>query len=258
MSGATEQPKPAAPVAGPDTGGTGGTAGAAAGHRPGAGPPGRPSLGWTEIGVAVVAWFVFSVGAYVVAGTPSPDGRGTLPVLAAAAAAFLLAVAVALVVRVRWLPAVGVRSTTWRWLLAGAGVGVLARVLAAGLVFGYMALTGDRSNPQDFLAGTAASGGLQLVGLLLLGAVLTPIAEELFFRGVLYGGLRRYGVVAAVIVSSVLFGLAHGLNVVLPVAIMLGVLNALLYERSGSIWPSVVAHGVHNALGFAVAALVLT
>lgn len=254
MSEATEHPNPVIPATGPGTGAAPGEVGR---PRPGAGPPGRPSLGWTEIGIAVVAWFGFSIVAYFVAGVPGPQGEGTLGVLAAASAAFLLAVAVALVARVRWLPAVGLRSTTWRWLLAGAGVGVLARVLAFGLVLGYMAVTGDESNPQDYLTGTAAAGGVQLVGLLLLGAVLTPIAEELFFRGVLFGGLRRYGVVVAVIVSAVLFGLAHGFNVVLPVAIMLGVLNALLYERSGSIWPSVVAHGVHNALGFVLAAVVL-
>ncbi|TCK22734.1 CPBP family intramembrane glutamic endopeptidase [Pseudonocardia endophytica] len=226
--------------------------------RPGAGPAGRPSLGWTEIGIGIVAWFVFSVVAFFVTGLPGPQGQNTLPVLASGAIAFLLAVAVALVVRVRSPAAVGLRSTTWRWLLAGVGVGVLARVLAFGLILGYMALTGDNSNPQDYLTGTAAAGGLQLVGLMLLGAVLTPIAEELFFRGVLFGGLRRYGVVIAVIVSALLFGMAHGFNVVLPVAVVLGALNALLYERSGSIYPPMIAHGVHNALGFALAAIVLS
>jgi uncharacterized protein len=251
MSEATERPE-LVPAEGSGTGA------APSRPRPGAGPAGRPSLGWTEIGIAIVAWFVFSVVAYFVAGLPGPQGQNTLPVLAAGAAAFLLAVVVALVVRVRWLPAVGLRSTTWRWLLAGVGVGVLARVLAFGLILGYMALTGDQSNPQDYLTGTAAAGGLQLVGLMLLGAVLTPIAEELFFRGVLYGGLRRYGVVVAVIASALLFGLAHGINVVLPVAVVLGALNALLYERSGSIYPSMIAHGVHNALGFALAAIVLS
>lgn len=235
----------------------GGAAGTLDRPRPGAGPPGRPSLGWTEIGVAVVAWFVFSVVAFLVTGLPGPQGQNTLPVLAGSAVAFLLAVGIALAVRVRWLPAVGLRATTWRWLLVGAGVGVLARVLAFGLVLGYQAVTGDRSDPQDFLVGTAAAGGIGFVLLLVLGAGLTPIGEELFFRGVLYGGLRRYGVVVAVVASALLFGLAHGINVVLPVAVVLGVLNALLYERSGSIWPPVVAHGVHNALGFALAALLV-
>lgn len=225
--------------------------------RPGAGRPGGKSLGWTEIGVAVPAWVVLSVAAFFVAGVPGPNGENTLPVLAAAAVSFLLAVAIALAVRVRWLPALGIRATSWRWLLAGAGTGVLTRVLTFGLVFGYQALTGDQSNPQDYLVGTAVGGGIGLVLLLLLGAGLTPVAEELFFRGVLFGALRRYGVWVAVIASALLFGLAHGVNVVLPVAVVLGALSALLYERSGSIWPSMVAHGVHNALGFALAAVVL-
>ncbi len=226
--------------------------------RPGAGPPGRPSLGWTEIVFTIVVYFVLSVAAFFVTGVPGPQGQNTLPVLLGASVVTLLAVAGALALRVRWLPAIGVRATTWRWLAIGAGVGVLARVLAFGLVLGYMALTGDRSDPQDFLTGTAAAGGISLVLLFVLGAGLTPVAEELMFRGVFYGALRRYGVVLAVIGSSLLFGLAHGVNVVLPVAVVLGVLNAIMYERSGSIWPSVVAHGVHNALGFALAAFVLS
>jgi membrane protease YdiL (CAAX protease family) len=56
----------------------------------------------------------------------------------------------------------------------------------------------------------------------------------------------------ATAVSAVVFGLFHGVNVVLPAAIVLGILNAALYERSGSIWPAVVAHAVNNTLIFVV------
>ena len=133
--------------------------------RPGAGPPGRPSLGWTEIGIAVVAWFVFSVVAILVTGMPGPQGQNTLPVLAGSALAFLLAVGIALAVRVRWLPAVGLRATTWRWLLAGVGVGVLMRALAFGLVLGYQAITGDLSDPlADRAAPPKAVTSRKLVG----------------------------------------------------------------------------------------------
>ena len=54
----------------------------------------------------------------------------------------------------------------------------------------------------------------------------------------------------AVPVSAVFFGLFHGVNVVLPGAIVLGILAALLYEKSGSIWPPVVAHAVNNMAAF--------
>lgn len=262
MSEPIGRPGAVVPGAGPDaavgTADTADTTDTEVRPRPGTGRPGRPSLGWTEIAVAIVAFLVFSVASIVVTGLPGPQGQNTIPVLAGAAVAFLLAVAVALALRVRSLPAVGLRSTTWRWLLAGVGVGVLARILAFGLVLGYMAITGDQSNPQDYMVATATSGAVGLLLVLVFGAVLTPVAEELMFRGVLYGALRRYGIVAATIVSALLFGLAHGFTIVFPVAVMLGALNALLYERAGSIWPSVVAHAVHNALGFSIAALVLS
>ena len=70
---------------------------------------------------------------------------------------------------------------------------------------------------------------------------LGPLGEELFFRGVIYTYCRRWGV-AAVAVSSLLFGLVHGLDVTLVSASFFGVILALLYERSGSLWPLVASH----------------
>ena len=83
--------------------------------------------------------------------------------------------------------------------------------------------------------------------------MLTPLAEELLFRGILYTWLRRWGVAVAVGVSAVVFGLAHGVSFVLPAAILLGVLTALIYEKSGSVWPAVIAHVANNTIVFVVA-----
>jgi len=70
-------------------------------------------------------------------------------------------------------------------------------------------------------------------------------------------GLRRYGLIVAVVLSAVLFGAAHGLNVVGITAAVLGVLNALLYDRTRSIWPAVVAHAINNTIVFVSAAVLL-
>jgi uncharacterized protein len=78
----------------------------------------------------------------------------------------------------------------------------------------------------------------------------------LLFRGMLYTFLRRWGPVVAVAVSSLLFGLLHGADLVFLVhAALMGVLLALLYESSGSLWPGVVAHSLHNALLFGLVRL---
>jgi len=139
-------------------------------------------------------------------------------------------------------------STTTVGLLSTAsiGVGALATLLMGLLV--------DRVPRVRLLAAGPIWG---LIGLVAAGAVLAPLGEELLFRGIVFGGLRRYGLVISTLVSAVLFGLAHGINVVLPAAIVLGVLNALLYHRSRSIWPSIVSHAVNNTIVFVTVAILL-
>ena len=52
----------------------------------------------------------------------------------------------------------------------------------------------------------------------------------------------------ALYLSALIFGLVHGVSVILPVAIMVGVLTAVIFRRTGSIWPCFILHGVYNAI----------
>jgi uncharacterized protein len=222
-------------------------------RRIGRGREGRPGLGWTELVVAVPLYLLLSIltGTVLLAVTRG----GTLPIVplvALSGLAALLTVVIVVTLRVRSPAAVGLRGVSWRWLLLGLGAGLAAFLVNRLVVLAYVLVTGDLSNPQQDLADAAA--GPQLVWLLLAGGVFVPLCEELLFRGVGFGSLRRYGWWVAAIVSSLLFGVAHGFNVVLPAAVLLGLLNCLLYERSGSIWPGVVAHGVNNLIAFSLAA----
>lgn len=93
-----------------------------------------------------------------------------------------------------------------------------------------------------------------LVGLGISVVVLAPFCEELFFRSLVYGGLRqtRFPRVALP-VSGVLFGAFHfALPVLIPFA-MIGVLFAWANERTDSLWTSIAAHGAFNGLSFALA-----
>lgn len=76
-----------------------------------------------------------------------------------------------------------------------------------------------------------------------------PVFEEIFFRGFAYGFFRtRYGVVRAAIFSSLLFTLMHvSLIAALPI-FLLGIFLAVLYEKTGSLVPSIAAHVVHNLI----------
>ncbi|MGO6695838.1 lysostaphin resistance A-like protein [Rhizobium johnstonii] len=80
------------------------------------------------------------------------------------------------------------------------------------------------------------------------GAIFTPFGEEILFRGVVANALNRYGVFAGVVLSSIIFGLVHGVSVILPVAIMVGVLCGILFRATRSVWPCVILHCVYNAM----------
>ncbi|MHC1560259.1 CPBP family intramembrane glutamic endopeptidase [Actinomycetospora sp. C-140] len=226
---------------------------------PASGAPERPRPGWTEIAVGAVAYLALTALAAILLGGLLRPGSAALSVVAIgiSGAAALGAALLAVAVRVRSLPAIGVRAASWRWLLVGVAGGVVGFAVNRVIIIGYVLATGDMSNPQaGFLPGL--TGDLPTFALMmLLGAVLVPVGEELLFRGVVTTALGRYGAGVAVLASALVFALAHGVSIVLPAAFVLGVVNALLLRRSGSVWPGVLAHGVNNALVFGLAAIVL-
>ena len=113
------------------------------------------------------------------------------------------------------------------------------------------------SNPimerlQEELLSLAADPGSTV--LLFGGLALAPaIAEEFLFRGLVLGALReRFQALPAVIVSALLFALFH-LNIYqVPTAFVVGIVLAVLTLFSGSIWPAVLLHLLHNGLALGV------
>jgi membrane protease YdiL (CAAX protease family) len=91
--------------------------------------------------------------------------------------------------------------------------------------------------------------------ILVLAAVgLAPICEELAFRGHLLSALRlRWSVRGAIGLSAVAFAAIHLDPVRFPALIVLGVIYGWLSWRTGSVWPSVLAHAVNNAAATALA-----
>ena len=86
------------------------------------------------------------------------------------------------------------------------------------------------------------------------GVIIGPAAEELFFRGILYGYFRRWGVIVAVVASTGLFLAAHLLAGFLPlVQTVGGLVFALAYERSKSLLAPYIIHLLGNGALYAVA-----
>lgn len=87
-------------------------------------------------------------------------------------------------------------------------------------------------------------------------AVVTGITEELIFRGFVNSRLSRALPARTVIlVSSVIFGLAHGVLVAVVYSALLGLVFCIMYEKFHSVIPSILTHVAFNATSYLLAAL---
>ena len=132
---------------------------------------------------------------------------------------------------------------------------VLAAWLTLGVYFLIVELTGlgelvpESTLPEDFFDNPAI---VPLVGV--LAVLAAPIAEETFFRGFLFAGLRvRWGTFWAALASGLLFAALHfSLGSIVPFTVI-GMLLAWAYAFSGSLWTAIGAHFAFNAVSFGVA-----
>jgi membrane protease YdiL (CAAX protease family) len=147
--------------------------------------------------------------------------------------------------RIRNLRSFGFRPVSPRWLLIATGVGIIGYGINLIIQFAYLAWFGS-SDPQGILHAAARGGPLPFLLSFLGGAIFTPFGEEILFRGVVANALNRYDAFAGIVLSAIIFGLAHGVGVILPVAIMVGILSAILFRATGSVWPCVILHCVYN------------
>jgi membrane protease YdiL (CAAX protease family) len=129
-------------------------------------------------------------------------------------------------------------------------------VLAAGLIVEWgIGLIAERWQVSShwtewFDADLVWGEGVTLAVSLLEFVVLAPLFEELAFRGLLFGTLRRkFSWPASAMLSAALFAIAHGYGMVGFVSVFWsGLLWAWIYEKTGSLLPSIFAHAANNLL----------
>jgi membrane protease YdiL (CAAX protease family) len=139
-------------------------------------------------------------------------------------------------------------------LLAGLGGFVLAAVVGSAL-----AQVGLRPNQLDQLGFVRREGPVSFAAVLFSAAVCAPIVEELFFRGFLFGLYRRRQPLwVAYLVPGLIFAALHlqpalmtppqmlGLGIGI---FLLGTVLTLVYQRTDSLFPGMVAHAFNNATG---------
>ena len=79
--------------------------------------------------------------------------------------------------------------------------------------------------------------------------VITPIVEEILFRGFILAGLTlALGNIRGLLISSMMFALVHIDLDVMPIIFVSGMLTAWLYMRTGSLWPPIAMHAANNMI----------
>ena len=147
----------------------------------------------------------------------------------------------------------------WRWRpLASAlrqafiqVLKVLPLVTLVGWLFDQLVSKASGSNPLLELVLTTTNPWALLL-FSITAMVLAPLFEETLFRGVLLPVLgQRYGGFWGVVISALVFGIAHLSLGELPALFVLGLGLGWLRLQSGRLGPSVLMHGLWNGLTFA-------
>ena len=131
-------------------------------------------------------------------------------------------------------------------VMLGAGASVAFNFLFSLIKFTQVS--------ADFQAVSERQMSVNLIMGLILYGLISPLAEEMIFRGVVFNRLKRYmPVMLSAIISSALFGIYHG-NVVQAVyAFAAGCLFAWIYHKRGNFGETIMLHGVMNITGFLLA-----
>ena len=143
------------------------------------------------------------------------------------------------------LASVGLARDQWKpgvktGLIWSAGFGLLT-------LLGFALLFVLGINPLSLLKTPLPSNPSHLIPLFIVGGVVGPVTEEIFFRGIVYGFLRRWGMLTALIFSTLLFVLPHMAGNSMPLTQAVGgLLFALGYEFGHSLMVPISIHILGN------------
>jgi len=125
-------------------------------------------------------------------------------------------------------------------LIWSVGFGVIA-----GISFVILSLFGF--NPLDMIQVQLPAGIGVVMMYVIISVFIGPVAEEVFFRGIIYGFFRRWGIIAALIASSLLFIITHSAIRGVPIPqVVGGIVFALAYEIEGSLMVPITIHILGN------------
>ena len=125
-----------------------------------------------------------------------------------------------------------------------------------GMLAAYTAIVDglgiDALQPESTLPFEAMRDRLTFVLAGIAVVVAAPLAEEVFYRGLIFGGLQRWGFWPAALISGAVFSGVHfDVGSFIPF-FLIGVLLAWLFWRSGSLWESIALHALYNGISFSI------
>ncbi len=130
---------------------------------------------------------------------------------------------------------------------------IWSAVFAICTFLGLVVLLAAHIDPFKIIRSNLPLKTQELLLFFLVGSLVGPVAEEVFFRGIIYGFLRRWGVPSAVTGTTVIFVIPHLASTGLPLTqIAGGIVFALAYEIGGSLMVPITIHVLGNAAIFAI------
>jgi membrane protease YdiL (CAAX protease family) len=199
--------------------------------------PGEVNWGGTPVLVVAMAFFVLS--------TPLAFFSETVSSLAGSFLFIVLPVILVLYPYERTVRALGLENPRMMWVMKTLPLVV---VLVAGNELVYRITERIFGQfPLDELVEQMVSRSPALMSLNL--AVLGPVGEEIFFRGFAYPALRKkYGVKKGILASALFFGAYHVIPWQIPYAVVAGIILAFVYEKTQSLYPSILFHIINNSV----------
>jgi len=152
------------------------------------------------------------------------------------------------------LPAIGMEPSV---IFHGIKRGLIWSAAFGSLVaFGFIILLISKIDPQTLIHSSLPKDKGDIILLFLVGGFLAPIAEETFFRGILYGFLRRWGLVISLLLSASIFALAHiAVSGAFIIPLIGGILFASSYEVEKNLFTPITIHILGNLAIFAISFL---
>lgn len=214
-------------------------------------PPDQPRWGLGDVAVGLVPFALIAVA--VLAGGDD-DGELTIEALVVNSVVlwlFLIGVPLFATIRKGRGPVVDLglrfRPVDATAVAAGAALQAIAVPALYWPLLRFTDLTTDdvSGEARELVDAASGAGIAVLVLVVCLGA---PLAEELFFRGLmLRAAERRWGVGVALVASTVVFAVTHVQGVQLPALVLFGAVAGWLAVRTGRLGPAIALHAGFNA-----------